>query len=107
MSNLDKEIAAARARVERLKEKKRVAEAKERARLAEEILSVLDEIKNNENENADQVSVTALMNRAKAKIDAQNAKRKRAAAKAAARRREASSGATNESGSQPVWGGEQ
>lgn len=34
MSNLDKEIAAARARVERLKEKKRVAEAKERARLA-------------------------------------------------------------------------
>lgn len=107
MSNLDKEIAAARARVERLKEKKRVTEAKERARLAEAILSVLDEIKNNENENADQVSVTALMNRAKAKIDAQNAKRKRAAAKAAARRREASSGATNESGSQPVWGGEQ
>jgi len=107
MSNLDKEIAAARARVERLKEKKRVAEAKERACLAEAILSVLDEIKNNENENADQVSVTALMNRAKAKIDAQNAKRKRAAAKAAARRREASSGATNESGSQPVWGGEQ
>ena len=107
MSNLDKEIAAARAKVERLKEKKRVAEAKERARLAEVILSVLDEIKNNENENADQVSLTALMNRAKAKIDAQNAKRKRAAAKAAARRREANSGATNESGSQPVWGGEQ
>ena len=107
MSNLDKEIAAARAKVERLKEKKRVAEAKERARLAEVILSVLDEIKNNENENADQVRVTALMNRAKAKIDAQNAKRKRAAAKAAARRREANSGATNESGSQPEWGGEQ
>lgn len=107
MSNLDKEIAAARARVERLKEKKRVAEAKERARLAEAILSVLAEIKNNENENADQVSVTALMNRAKAKIDAQNAKRKRAAAKAAARRREASSEASNESSSQPGWGGEQ
>lgn len=107
MSNLDKEIAAAEARLERLQEKKRVAEAKERARLAEAILSVLDEIKNNENENADQVSVTALMNRAKAKIDAQNAKRKRAATKAAARRREANSGATNESGSQPVWGGEQ
>ena len=107
MSNLDKEIAAAEARLERLQEKKRVAEAKERARLAEAILSVLDEIKNNENENADQVSVTALMNRAKAKIDAQNAKRKRAAAKAAARRREANSGARNESGSQPVWGGEQ
>ena len=107
MSNLDKEIEAARARVERLKEKKRVAEAKERARLAEAILSVLDEIKNNENENADQVSVRTLINRAKAKINEQNAKRKRAAAKAAARRREASSGATNESGSQPVWGGEQ
>ena len=107
MSNLDKEIEDALAKVERLREKKRVAEAKERARLAEAILSVLDEIENNENENADQVSVTALMNRAKAKIDAQNAKRKRAAAKAAARRREANSGATNESGSQPVWGGEQ
>lgn len=107
MSNLDKEIEAARAKVERLKEKKRVAEAKERARFAEAILSVLDEIKNNENENADQVSVRTLINRAKAKINEQNAKRKRAAAKAAARRREASSGATNESGSQPVWGGEQ
>ena len=107
MSNLDKEIAAARARVERLKEKKRVAEAKEHARLAEAILSVLDEIKNNENENAEQVSVRTLIERAQAKIDEQNAKRKRAAAKAAARRREASSGATNESGSQPVWGGEQ
>lgn len=31
MSNLDKEIADALAKVERLKEKKRVAEAKERA----------------------------------------------------------------------------
>ncbi len=107
MSNLDKEIEAARARVERLKEKKRVAEAKERARLAEAILSVLDEIKNNENENAEQVSVRTLIERAQAKIDEQNSKRKRAAAKAAARRREANSGATNESGSQPVWGGEQ
>lgn len=115
MSNLDKEIAVALARVERLKEKKRVAEAKERARLVEAMLSVLDEIKNNENENVDQVSIAAFINRVKAKIDAQNAKRKRAAAKAAARRREASSGApneansgaTNESGSQPGWGGEQ
>lgn len=107
MSNLDKEIAAAEARLERLQEKKRVAEAKERARLAEAILSVLDEIKNNENENAEQVSVRTLIERAQAKIDEQNAKRKRAAAKAAVRRREASSGATNESGSQPVWGGEQ
>lgn len=107
MSNLDKEIAAARARVERLQEKKRITEAKERAQYAEAIFSVLDEIKNNENENADQVSVRTLIDRAQAKIDAQNAKRKRAAAKAAARRREASSGATNESGSQPVWGGEQ
>lgn len=107
MANIDDEIKDALAKVERLREKKRVTEAKERAQYAEAVLSVLDEIKNNENENADQVSVTALMNRAKAKIDAQNAKRKRAAAKAAARRREASSGATNESSSQPVWGGEQ
>ena len=107
MSNLDNELTKARERLERLQEKKRVAEAKERARLAEAILGVLDEIKNNENENAEQVSVRTLIERAQAKIDEQNAKRKRAAAKAAARRREASSGATNESGSQPVWGGEQ
>ena len=102
MANLDKEIADALAKVERLKEKKRVAEAKERARFADAIMSVLNEI-----ENADQVSVRTLIDRAQAKIDAQNAKRKRAAAKAAARRREANSGATNESGSQPFGGGEQ
>lgn len=102
MSNLDKEIADALAKVERLKEKKRVTEAKERARFAEAIMSVLDEI-----ENRDSVSVGVLVDRAQARINEQNAKRKRAAAKAAARRREASSGATNESGSQPVWGGEQ
>lgn len=107
MSKIDDEIEAARARVERLKEKKRADEAKKRARVAEAILSVLAEIVNNENENAEEVSVRTLIDRANAKIDAQNAKRKRAAAKAAARRREASSGATNGSGSQPVWGGEQ
>lgn len=107
MANLDEEIKDALAKVERLKEKKRVAAAKERARFAEAVLSVLDEIKNNENENADQVSVRWLIDRANAKINEQNAKRKRAAAKAAARRREASSGATNVSGSQPGWGGEQ
>ena len=107
MANIDDEIKDALAKVERLREKKRVTEAKERAQYAEAVLSVLDEIKNNENENADQVSVRTLIDRAQAKIDAQNAKRKRAAAKAAARRREANSGARNESGSQPVWGGEQ
>jgi hypothetical protein len=107
MSKIDDEIEAARARVERLKEKKRADEAKKRARVAEAILSVLAEIVNNENENAEEVSVRTLIDRANAKIDAQNAKRKRAAAKAAARRREASSGATNGSGSQPVWGREQ
>ena len=107
MANIDDEIKDALAKVERLREKKRVTKAKERAQYAEAVLSVLDEIKNNENENADQVSVRTLINRAKAKIDAQNAKRKRAAAKAAARRREASSGATIESGSQPFGGGEQ
>lgn len=107
MANIDDEIKDALAKVERLREKKRVTKAKERAQYAEAVLSVLDEIKNNENENADQVSVRTLIDRAQAKIDAQNAKRKRAAAKAAARRREASSGATNESGSQPFGGGEQ
>lgn len=102
MSNLDKEIAVALARVERLKEKKRVAEAKERARFADAIMSILDEI-----EHAEQVSVRTLIERAQAKIDEQNAKRKRAAVKAAARRREASGEASNESSSQPGWGGEQ
>ncbi|MDK8567828.1 hypothetical protein [Actinobaculum massiliense] len=82
MSNLDKEIADAMAKVERLRKKKRVAEAKERARFAEAIMSVLDEI-----ENAEQVSVRTLVDRARARIDEQNAKRKQAAAKAAARRR--------------------
>ena len=82
MSNLDKEIADAMAKVERLRKKKRVAEAKERARFAEAIMSVLDEI-----ENAEQVSVRTRVDRARARIDEQNAKRKQAAAKAAARRR--------------------
>lgn len=102
MSNLDKEIEVALARVERLKEKRRVAEAKERARFADAIMSILDEI-----ENAEQVNVRTLIDRAQAKIDEQNAKRKRAAVKAAARRREASGEASNESSSQPGWGGEQ
>ena len=107
MANIDDEIKDALAKVERLREKKRVKEEKKRAQYAEAVLSVLDEIKNNENENADQVSVRTLIDRAQAKVDAQNANRKRAAAKAAARRREANSGATNESGSQPFGGGEQ
>lgn len=101
MSNLDKEIADAMAKVERLRKKKRVAEAKERARFAEAIMSVLDEI-----EDADSVSVRTLIDRAQARIDKQNAKRRRAAAKAAATRREASSEASNESVPQPVWGEE-
>lgn len=101
MSNLDKEIADALAKVERLRKKKRDAEQKERARFAEAIMSVLDEI-----EDADSVSVRTLIDRAQARIDKQNAKRRRAAAKAAATRREASSEASNESSSQPVWGEE-
>ena len=101
MANLDKEIADALAKVVRLKEKKRVADAKERARFADAIMSILDEI-----EDADAVSVRALVDRAQAKIDEQNAKRHRAAAKAAASRRKASSEASNESSSQPVWDGE-
>ncbi|MDU5115251.1 MAG: hypothetical protein E6244_04405 [Actinomyces sp.] len=101
MSNLDKEIADALAKVERLRKKKRVAEEKERSRFAEAIMSTLDEI-----EDADSVSVRALVDRAQARIDEQNAKRRRAAAKAAATRREASSEASNESSSQPGWGEE-
>ena len=105
MANLDKEMEKALARVERLKEKKRVAEAKERARFADAIMSILDEIDNDEIENAEQVNVRTLIDRAQARLDEQNAKRKRAAVKAAARRREASSEASNESSSQPVWDG--
>lgn len=106
MANLDKEIADALAKVVRLKEKKRVADAKERARFAEAIMSVLYEIDNDEIEHAEQVSVRTLIDRAQARIDEQNAKRKRAADKAAASRRKASSEASNESSSQPVWDGE-
>ena len=101
MANLDQEIADALAKVERLREKKRVAEAKERARFADAIMSVLDEI-----ENAEQVSVRMLVDRAREMLDEQDAKRKRAAAKAAARRREASSEASNEAVPQPGWGEE-
>ena len=107
MSNIDEEISAAEARLERLQEKKRVADEKARARFVDAIMSTIEEIKNDQIENVDQVSVRTLINRAQAKIDEQNAKRKRAAIKAAARRREANSEATNESGSQPGWGGEQ
>ncbi|WP_321779729.1 hypothetical protein [Schaalia cardiffensis] len=101
MSNLDKEIADALAKVERLRKKKRVAEEKERARFAEAIMSALDEI-----EDADSVSVRALVDRARAMIDEQNAKRRRAAAKAAASRREAASEESDESVPQPVRGEE-
>lgn len=101
MANMDIEIEKALARVERLKKKKRVAEEKERARFAEAIMSVLDEI-----EDRDSVSVRALVDRARAMIDEQNAKRRRAADKAAASRRKASSEASNESSSQPGWGEE-
>ena len=101
MANLDQEIADALAKVERLREKKRVAEAKERARFADAIMSVLDEI-----ENANSVSVRTLVDRARAMIDEQDAKRKRAAAKAAAKRREASREASNESSSHTDWGDE-
>ncbi|MCI7457858.1 hypothetical protein [Actinomyces urogenitalis] len=112
MSNLDQEIADALAKVERLKEKKRAAEAKERARFAEAIMSVLDEI-----EDADQVSVRALVDRARAMLNEQDAKRRRAAVKAAAKRRAAAQPVNNVNGdeqrverndetdNQTEWGG--
>ena len=59
MSNLDKEIADALAKVERLKEKKRVAEAKERARFADAIMSILDEIENAEQRSVERVKFSA------------------------------------------------
>lgn len=59
MSNLDKEIADALTKVERLKEKKRVAEAKERARFADAIMSILDEIENAEQRSVERVEFSA------------------------------------------------
>lgn len=59
MSNLDKGIADALAKVERLKEKKRVAEAKERARFADAIMSILDEIENAEQRSVERVEFSA------------------------------------------------
>lgn len=59
MSNLDKEIADALAKVERLKEKERVAEAKERARFADAIMSILDEIENAEQRSVERVEFSA------------------------------------------------
>ena len=87
MSNLDKEIADALAKVERLKEKKRVAEAKERARFADAIMSVLYEIG-----SAKEGSVQTLIDRAQVRLDEQDAKRREASRKAAAKRRQAAQG---------------
>lgn len=87
MSNLDKEIAVALAKVERLKEKKRVAEAKERARFADAIMSVLYEIGSTK-----EVSVQTLVDRAQVRLDEQDAKRREASRKAAAKRRQAAQG---------------
>ena len=87
MSNLDKEIAVALAKVERLKEKKRVAEAKERARFADAVMSVLYEIGSTK-----EVSVQTLVDRAQVRLDEQDAKRREASRKAAAKRRQAAQG---------------
>ncbi len=87
MTNLDKEIADALAKVERLKKKKRVAEEKERARFAEAIMSVLYEIG-----SAKEVSVRTLVDRAQVRLDEQDAKRREASRKAAAKRRQAAQG---------------
>lgn len=87
MSNLDKKIADALAKVERLKEKKRVAEAKERARFADAIMSVLYEIG-----SPKEVSVQTLIDRAQVRLDEQDAKRREASRKAAAKRRQAAQG---------------
>lgn len=87
MSKIDDEIEAARARVERLKEKKRAAEAKERARFADAIMSVLYEIG-----SSNKVSVQTLADRAQVRLDEQDAKRREASRKAAAKRRQAAQG---------------
>lgn len=82
MASFDEEIAAVEARLAGLKEKQREAEAKERARFADAVVGVIDEI-----DNPDEVSVRELVDRVRALLDEQDRKRKRAAAKAAAARR--------------------
>lgn len=112
MSNLDQEIADAEARVARLKEKKRAAEVKERSRFAEAVVAIIDEI-----ENDHEVTVRELVDRARAKLDEQDAKRHAASKKAAAKRRAAAQvdrdavetvprdELNDEPENQSVWGG--
>lgn len=109
MANLEKEIADARAKLERLKKKQREAEAKERSRFAEALVVIIDEI-----ENDNEVTVHELVDRARAKIDEQDAKRREASKKAAAKRRAAAQSVNeteqrdelnDETDNQTGWGG--
>lgn len=82
MANIDKEIAAVKARLDALRKKEREQAAKQRARFGDALIDVIDSL-----DDPSSVSVRTLIDRAQALIDEQNAKRKQAAAKAAARRR--------------------
>lgn len=93
MANLEKEIADAQAKLERLKKKQRAAEAKERQRFAETLVVIFDEI-----EDDNEVTVRELVDRARACIDEQDVKRREASKKAAAKRRAAAQSVNNVNG---------
>lgn len=84
MSDIDKEIADALAKVERLKEKKRVAKEKKRARFVEALGTVVDGM-----DKDAVVTIRDLVEQAQAMVDEQDAKRREASRKAAAKRRQA------------------
>lgn len=83
MATLEEEIAKSEAKVARLKAKKREREAKERDRFSKALMSVIEGI-----ENLEEVTVRVAVDRARAVIDEQDAKRKRAAQKSALSRRQ-------------------
>lgn len=84
MADLDKEIADSRARTKRLVEKKRIADAKKRARFVEALGTVVDGM-----DNDAVVTIRDLVEQAQAMVDEQDAKRREASRKAAAKRRQA------------------
>lgn len=82
MATLDQEIKAAQEKLKQLRQDKREAEAKDRARFAEAVVDVIDKI-----ENPREVTVRELVGRARKLVDERAAKRSEFARKAAETRR--------------------
>ena len=82
MATLDQEIKAAEEKLKQLRQDKREAEAKDRARFAEAVVDVIDKI-----ENPREVTVRELVGRARKLVDERAAERSEAARKAAETRR--------------------